>query len=161
MKMLTALLLLSLTSCTFTPMLATNEGQATGESRLVVESVNKDGASYTIQMLRQRLKNIYGGLNLDKRYKTHISISDESGSLSYAVDATATRSMMRLIAQIIISCDGQTVYETKLSSVTSYSQKDNDEFANQSAVSGALERLIESLSIDISRELQKFAKQKS
>ena len=159
MKTLLTIGLLSLTGCNFTPMLAKNEGQKTQSgSRLVVESLNKDGASYAVQMLRQRLENINGDLNLDKRYKTNIRISEESGSLAYAADATATRSMMRMFAQIIISCEGQTVYETKLSNVTSYSQNANDEFANQSAVTGAQERLIEAISIDISRELQKFAK---
>ncbi len=150
--------LLGLSSCSFTPMLAKNDGQASTGSRLVVESASKDGASYTVQMMRQSLENIHGGINLDKRYKTHIRLSEESGNLTYAADATATRSMMRLNTQIIISCDGQTVYETKLANVTSYSQNANDEFANQSASTGALERLIEASSIDISRELQKFAK---
>ena len=151
---------LALTSCSnFTPILARNDGQASESgSRLVVESLSKDGASYTVQMMRQRLANIHGSVNLDKCYKTHIRLSEESGNLAYAADATATRSMMRLNAQIIISCDGQTVYETKVSNVTSYSQNANDEFANQSASTGAIERLIEALSIDISRELQKFAK---
>lgn len=141
-------------------MLAKNETQQQG-SRLVIESVEKDGYSYIIQMLRQRLETVHGGLNLDKRYKTYVRISQESGNLSYAADATATRAMMRLAAQIIISFDGKTVYETKISNVTSYSQNANDEFANQSAVTGATERLIESLSIDISRELQKFARSTS
>lgn len=148
---------LALSGCSFTPMLAKNEVQQSG-SRLVIESVEKDGCSYIIQMLRQRLETIHGGLNLDKCYKTYIRISQEAGNLSYAADATATRAMMRLSAQIIISCDGRTEYETKISNVTSYSQNANDEFVNQSAVTGAIERLIESLSIDISRELQKFAK---
>ena len=140
-------------------MLAKNEAQKDQSgSRLVIESINKDGCSYTIQMLRQRLENIHGGLNLDKRYKTYVRITEEAGNLSYAADATATRAMMRLTSQIIISCEGRTVYETKLANVTSYSQNANDEFANQSAVTGAQERLIEAASIDISRELQKFAK---
>ncbi len=158
-KILFTFSVLCLTACSFTPMLAKNEGQKDQSgSRLVIESINKDGCSYAIQMLRQRLENIHGGLNLDKRYKTYVRISEETGSLSYAVDATATRAMMRLTSQIIISCEGRTVYETKLANVTSYSQKANDEFANQSAVTGAQERLIESASIDISRELQNFAK---
>ena len=158
-KILLTFSVLCLTACNFTPMLAKNNSQANSSgSRLVVESLNKDGASYVVQMLRQRLENIHGNLNLDKSYKTNIRISEESVNLAYAADATATRSMMRMIAQIIISCEGQTVYETKLSNVTSYSQNANDEFANQSAVSGAQERLIEAISIDISRELQKFAK---
>ena len=123
----------------------------------MVESAAKDGSSYSVQMLRQRLENIHGGLNLDKRFKINIRLSDEAGNLSYASDATATRTMTRLNAQIIISCDGQTVYESKLSTVTSYYQNSNDEFANQSASTGALERLIEAMSLDISRELQQFA----
>ena len=158
-KVLLSLCLLSLTNCSFTPMLAKGETQKEQYgSRLVIESTEKDGCIYIIQMLRQRLENIHGNLNLDKRYKTYVRISSEAGNLSYAADATATRAMMRLTAQIVISCDGKTVYETKLANVTSYSQNANDEFANQSAVTGATERLIESLSIDISRELQKFAK---
>ena len=148
---------LILTACGFTPMLAHDDKVDSG-SRLVVESVSKDGSSYTVQMMRQRLKNIMSGLNLDSTYKTHVRLSEESGNLAYAADATATRSMMRMTAQIIISCDGRTIYETKCASVTSYSQNSNDEFANQSASEGARERLIESLSLDISREMHGFAK---
>jgi hypothetical protein len=127
-------------------------------SRLVVESLSKDGSSYTVQMMRQRLKNVLSGLNLDSTYKTHIRLNEESGNLAYAADATATRSMMRMTAQIIISCNGKTVYETKCATVTSYSQNSNDEFVNQSASEGARERLIEALSLDISREMHQFAK---
>lgn len=150
---------LLLASCGFTPMLSKNisdQGSQTG-ARLVVESSTKDGCSYPIQMMRQRLKVILTGLNLDSTYKIHVGVSEESGSLAYAADATATRSMLRMTARIVISCSGQTVFETKLNSVTSYSQNTSDEFVNQSAAEGAKERLIESLSIDISRELQKFS----
>jgi hypothetical protein len=42
--------------------------------------------------------------------------------------------------------------------VTSYSQNTNDEFVNQSASEGARERLIEAMTIDISREIQRFVK---
>lgn len=141
-------------------MLAHDDNVESG-SRLVVESVSKDGSSYTVQMMRQRLKNILSGLNLNLTYKTYVRLNEESGNLAYATDATATRSMMRMTAQIIISCDGKTIYETKCASVTSYSQNSNDEFANQSATEGARERLIESLSIDISREMHGFAKNHS
>lgn len=147
-----------LTACGFSPMFTKENTPSESGSRLVVENINKEGSSYTTQMMRQRLRNTLSGLNLDSRYKIHIRLSEEAGNLAYASDATATRSMMRLNAQIIISCDGQTIYETKLASVTSYSQNSNDEFVNQSVTQGAQERLIESLIIDISREMQRFAK---
>ena len=150
---------LLLTACGFTPMLQKDDvTQIESGSRLVVESANKDGSSYAVQMMRQRLKNILSNLNLDSRYKTYIRLNEATGNLAYATDATSTRSMMRLTAQIIISCEGQTLRETSLNSATSYSQNTNDEFVNQSAVQGAQERLIESLTIDISREIQQFAK---
>jgi hypothetical protein len=156
-QFLGSIIFLSLTACGFTPMLAYDDATESG-SRLVVESASKDGSSYTVQMMRQRLKNVLSGINLDSSYKTYVRLSEESGNLAYATDATATRSMMRMNAQIIISHDGQTIYETKCATVTSYSQNSNDEFANQSAVQGAQERLIESLSIDVSREMHQFAK---
>ncbi len=156
---LTCITALCLSGCDFTPMLAKNDNDlAESGSRLVVESENKDGSSYVIQMLRLRLKNSLSNIGLSKSYKTFVRIKEEAGSLAYAADATSTRSMMRMSAQIIISCNGKTVYETKLNGVTSYAQNTNDEFVNQSAVNGAQERLIESLSIDISREIQKFVK---
>ncbi len=108
--------------------------------------------------MRQRLKNVLAGLNLDSRYKIYIRLNEETGNLAYATDATSTRSMMRLVGQILVSCDGKTLYETRIPSVTSYSQNTNDEFVNQSASEGARERLIESLTIDISREIQQFVK---
>ncbi len=141
-------------------MLAHDDKVESG-SRLVVESASKDGSSYAVQMMRQRLKNVLSGLNLDSHYKTYVRISEETGNLAYATDATSTRSMMRINAQILISRDGQIVYETKLNSVTSYTQNTSDEFVNQSAVQGAQERLIESLTIDISREIQQFVKTNS
>lgn len=156
-QLLGSLIFFMLTSCGFTPMLAHGDNIESG-SRLVVESTSKEGSSYTVQMMRQRLKNILSDLNLDSTYKTHVRLSEESGNLAYAADATATRSMMRMIAQIIISCDGRAIYETKCASVTSYSQNANDEFANQSASEGARERLIEALSLDINREMHQFAK---
>ena len=147
---------LLLAACGFTPMLQKNvDAPDESGSRLVVESASKDGTSYTIQMLRQRLKSVLSGINLDSRYKTYVRISETTGNLAYA---TSTRSMMRLTAQIIISCDGQTLHETSLNSVTSYSQNTNDEFVNQSAAQGAQERLIEAMTIDISREIQRFVK---
>ena len=150
---------LLLSACGFTPMLQKNaDAPDESGSRLVVESASKDGTSYTIQMLRQRLKSVLSGIKLDSRYKTYARISETTGNLAYATDATSTRSMMRLTAQIIISCDGQTLHETSLNSVTSYSQNTNDEFVNQSAVQGAQERLIEAMTIDISREIQRFVK---
>lgn len=156
-QFLASLTFLTLTACGFTPMLALDDNVESG-SHLVVESLSKDGSSYTVQMMRQRLKNILSGLNLDSTYKTHIRLSEEVGNLAYAADATATRSMMRMTAQIIISCNGKTIYETKCATVTSYSQNSNDEFVNQSASEGARERLIEALSLDISREMHQFAK---
>jgi hypothetical protein len=154
---LALIICLFLSACGFTPMLAHDDKIESG-SRLAVASTSKDGSSYTVQMMRQRLKNILSGLNLDSTYKTYVRLSEESGNLAYATDATATRSMMRMTAQIVISCEGRTIYETKCASVTSYSQNSNDEFANQSASEGARERLIESLSIDISREMHGFVK---
>ncbi len=158
-QILVSSICLLLAACGFTPMLANNDNAPTeSRSRLVVESANKDGSSYMVQMMRQRLKSVLAGLNLDSRYKTYIRLNEETGNLAYATDATSTRSMMRLTAQIIISCDGQTLHETSLNSVTSYSQNTNDEFVNQSASEGARERLIESLTIDISREIHRFVK---
>lgn len=150
---------LSLAACGFTPILKKNDDiPSKSGARLVVESVNKGGNNYIIQMMRQRLKSVLSGLNLDHGYKIYIRLNEESGNLAYATDETSTRSMVRFSAQILISCEGQTVYETKLANVTSYSQNTNDEFMNQSSLQGAQERLIESLSIDISRELQRFVK---
>jgi hypothetical protein len=150
---------LLLSACGFTPMLEKNaDAPDESGSRLVVESASKDGTSYTIQMLRQRLKSVLSGINLDSRYKIYIRLNEETGNLAYATDATSTRSMMRLVGQILVSCDGKTLYETRIPSVTSYSQNTNDEFVNQSASEGARERLIESLTIDISREIQQFVK---
>ncbi len=157
-----SIVFLLLASCSFTPMLKKSDDTAveTG-SKLVVESANKDGSSYAVQMMRQRLRGVLSGLNLTARYKVYVRLNEESGNLAYATDATSTRSMMRLSAQILVNCEGQTVYETRLANVTSYSQNTNDEFVNQSAVQGAQERLIESLTIDISRELQRFTKDQS
>lgn len=158
-QILVSSICLLLAACGFTPMLAKNDNAPTeSRSRFVVESANKDGSSYMVQMMRQRLKNVLAGLNLDSRYKTYIRLNEETGNLAYATDATSTRSMMRLVAQILVSCDGKTLYETRLASVTSYSQNTNDEFVNQCASEGARERLIESLTIDISREVQQFVK---
>jgi len=158
MKYSLVFLFLSLTACSFTPMLQTNEADIDKGVKLVVENINKDGNSYTVQMMRQRLRCALSNLQLDNQYKVYIRLNEETGNLAYATDATAMRAMMRFTAQIIISYQGQTLYETKLASVTSYSQNANDEFINQSAAQGAQERLIEGLSIDISREVQRFAK---
>lgn len=150
--------LVLLTACGFTPMLQKNEIETNHGAKLIVESFNKDGNSYLVQMLSQRLKISLSGLPLDHAHKIYIRLGEEAGNLAYATDATAMRSMMRLTAQIIISYQGTTLYETKLSSVTSYSQNASDEFINQSAVQGAQERLIEALTIDVSREVQQFVK---
>jgi len=148
---------LCLTACGFMPVFQKDENQQNG-ARLFVENINKDGNSYAVQMIRQRLRGVLSNLNLDSHHKIYIRLNEEAGNLAYAADATSTRSMMRMSAQILINFEGQTLYETKLASVTSYSQNTNDEFVNQSGVQGAQERLIESLTIDISRELQQFVK---
>lgn len=151
---------LLMTACGFTPVFQKNENQQIG-ARLFVESINKDGNSYAVQMIRQRLKGVLSNLNLDSHHKVYVRLSEEMGNLAYAADATSTRSMMRMSAQILINFEGKTLYETKIANVTSYSQNTNDEFANQSATQGAQERLIESLTIDISRELQQFIRSHS
>jgi len=153
---ITALLL---SGCDFTPLMEKVDDQSVQSgARLVVESHNKNGNSYLLHQLRQRLKRSLIGLNLDNSYKIFVRLSEESGSVAYAADATASRSMDRLSAQLIINKNSQTVFETKLNAVTSYSQNVNDEFVNQSAQTGAKERLLETLSIDIVRELNRFAK---
>lgn len=145
-------------ACSFTPMLQNDSASPDQGAKLVIESINKDGNSYVVQMMRQRLKCALSGLLLGPQYKIYIRLSEESGNLAYATDATAMRAMMRFTAQIIISHKGNALYETKLASVTSYSQNSSDEFINQSAAQGAQERLIEALTIDVSREVQRFSK---
>jgi hypothetical protein len=151
--------LLMLSSCSFTPLLEKDDSQSTQSgAKLVVGSKSKNGTSYLVHQLRQRLKRSLTGLNLDNSYKIFVRLNEESGSVAYAADATASRSMDRLSVQLIINKDSQAVFETTLNAVTSYSQNVNDEFVNQSAQLGAKERLIETLSTDIARELHRFAK---
>lgn len=150
---------LLLSGCGFTPLMEKTDDQAIQSgAKLIVESTNKNGTSYLLHQLRQRLKRSLTGLNLDNSYKIFVRLTEESGSVAYATDATASRSMDRLSVQLMINKNSQTIFETKLNAVTSYSQNVNDEFVNQSAQTGAKERLLETLSIDIARELHRFAK---
>lgn len=149
---------LALTGCSFTPLLEKNDvNQSTG-AKLIVENQSKNGNSYLLHQLRQRLRKQLTGLALNENYKIFVRLNEASGSVAYAGDATASRAMDRLSAQLIINKNDQTVFETTLNAVTSYSQNVNDEFVNQSARTGAQERLIESLNIDIAREIHKFVK---
>lgn len=153
---------LMLSGCSFTPLMEkTDEQSINSGARVVVESPSKNGNSYLLHQLRQRLKRNLTGLNLNNSYKIFVRLSEESGSVAYAADATASRSMDRLSVQLIVNKDSQTIFETKLNAVTSYSQNVNDEFVNQSAQTGAKERLLETLSIDITRELHRFSKNES
>ena len=149
---------LTLTGCSFTPLLEKNDVDQANGAKLIVESQSKNGNSYLLHQLRQRLRKQLAGLELNESYKIFVRLSEESGSVAYAADATASRAMDRLAAQLLINKDGQTVFETTLNAVTSYSQNVNDEFVNQSARTGAKERLIESLNIDIAREIHRFVK---
>jgi hypothetical protein len=155
------LILLALTGCSFTPLLEKNDVNQSNGAKLIVENKSKNGNSYLLHQLRQRLRKQLAGLALNENYKIFVRLNEESGSVAYAADATASRAMDRLSAQLIINKDDQTVFETTLNVVTSYSQNVNDEFVNQSARTGAKERLIESLNIDIVREIHKFVKTQS
>lgn len=160
MKILICLIIaLTLSGCGFTPMLATDESESdqTGGARLLVNT-QKGSNGYLCDQLRKRLKRNLNNLELDSKYKIIVTLNESSGSIAYAADATASRSMERLSANIIINKDGNLVHSTTVNTITSYSQNANDEFMNQSAQTGAKERLLESLVLDITREIHHFAK---
>lgn len=156
-------LLFFLSACGFSPMLSNNDSvNSISEegARLLVTS-KSNANSYVVHHLKQKLKRTLINTGLSKEYKILVTVDEDSGSIAYAADATCSRSVNKLSAELIINKNSQPVFETKLNALTSFSQNANDEFMNQSAQSGAKERLIESLNIDISREVFKFAKKEN
>ncbi len=144
-----------LTACGFKPLIDKSETQEKG-AKLIVKKENENVPGYIVFALqKQTLRNLKAA-NLSENFRVIVKVNLTTGSLSYSTQATSNRSLSRLNCEIIIRKNDQEVFHKKLQESTSYSQTADDVFMNQSAHTGATERLIHSMAQAIGREIYIF-----
>lgn len=156
-KILSAIvLLITLSGCGFTPVLST-EGDCRQDFKLQVKAYDQASApGGVVFKFKSLLNRQIQSLNFNQPCKVNIYLTQSFSDMSYAPDATASRVQGKLTATVkIIDKDNQ-VFESKVNSITSFDKNAQDEFANQSAIDAAQERLIAQLSQVVFQVIAEF-----